>query len=248
MKNRTTATFGALLFAVLTSCDRSGETVNPTASILLFDGEGTSVNDVKAIAEILRSRHLDFSGVSSAQLNHMSEAGLKTHRLLIVPGGNFINIGNGLKPGTSANVRHAVQSGLNYLGICAGAFFGGDSRYNGLNLTDGVRFGFYSDENRGIRKEPVVIADAEVGTLDQYWEDGPQLTGWGTVVAKYPDGTPAVVEGTSGKGWVILSGVHPEAPADWRRGMQFNTPVSVDHDYAARLIDAALKGTRLAHY
>ena len=34
------------------------------------------------------------------------------------------------------------------------------------------------------------------------------------MVGKYPDGTPAIVEGTFGNGWVILSGVHPEAPAE----------------------------------
>jgi hypothetical protein len=68
------------------------------------------------------------------------------------------------------------------------------------------------------------------------------------VVGKYPDGTPAIVEGSSGKGWVILTGVHPEAPANWRRGMAFTTPASVDHAYAATLIHAALNGTRLPHY
>jgi glutamine amidotransferase-like uncharacterized protein len=78
-------------------------------------------------------------------------------------------------------------------------------------------------------------------------EDGPQFTGWGAVVGKYPDGTPAIVEGTCGKGWVILTGVHPEAPANWRRGMTFTTPASVDHAYAATLIDAALHGTCLPH-
>jgi len=68
------------------------------------------------------------------------------------------------------------------------------------------------------------------------------------VVAKYPDGTPAIVEGMSGNGWVILSGVHPEAPANWRHGMTFTTPVDVDNAYAATLIDAALNRTWLPHY
>ena len=89
-----------------------------------------------------------------------------------------------------------------------------------------------------------------VGTpaLEHYWEDGPQFTGWGAVVGKYPDGTPAIVEGTSGQGWVILVGVHPEAPANWRHGMTFTTPASVDNTYAGTLIDAALHGKSLPHY
>ena len=103
---------------------------------------------------------------------------------------------------------------------------------NGLNLTSGVKFGFYAAEDRGIRKAAVPIAVAGAPTLDQYWEDGPQFTGWGAVVGKYPDGTPAIVEGTFGSGWVILTGVHPEAPASWRRGMTFTTPASADNAYA----------------
>ncbi|MDQ6708482.1 MAG: hypothetical protein M3Z85_21190 [Acidobacteriota bacterium] len=137
---------------------------------------------------------------------------------------------------------------MNYLGICAGGFFAGDSGYNGLNLTSGVRFRFYAAEARGIRKAAVAIATAGAPTLDQYWEDGPEFTGWGAVIGKYPDGTAAIVEGTFGSGWVILTGVHPEAPADWRRGMTFVTPVSVDNAYAATLIDAALNRTSLSHY
>ena len=101
---------------------------------------------------------------------------------------------------------------------------------------------------RGIRKAAVAITAAGGQTLDQYWEDGPQFTDWGAVVGKYPDGTPAIVEGTFGSGWVILTGVHPEAPAGWRRGMTFITPVSVDNAYAGTLVDAALNRVSLSHY
>jgi glutamine amidotransferase-like uncharacterized protein len=178
----------------------------------------------------------------------MGEARLRGYRLLIVPGGNFIHIGNSLTSNTTANIRNAVHSGLNYLGICAGAFFAGNSGFNGLNLTSGVRFGFYSAEARGIRKTAVAIDAAGAPTLEQYWEDGPQLTGWGAVVGKYPDGTPAIVEETFGSGWVILTGVHPEAPAGWRRGMSFTTPAGADNAYAGMLIQAALNRTLLPHY
>src|SRR5262249_982477 len=134
-------------------------------------------------------------------------------------------------------------------GVCGGGLVAGDSPppYKGLNLTSGVQFRFY-DAVRRVHKTSVAITSADGSTLDQYWEDGPQLTGWGAVVAKYPDGTPAIVEGTSGKGWVILSGVHPEAPASWRRGMTFTTPASVDNAYAGTLIRAALDKRWLPHY
>jgi glutamine amidotransferase-like uncharacterized protein len=237
----------ASLIMISTAC-RVGADKGAIAPILLFDGTGTSPGDVAALKTILNDNYLPYSTANSSRLNAMGESQLREYRLLIVPGGNFIHLGNNLASSTTANIRSAVQNGLNYLGICAGAFFAANSGYNGLNLTSGVRFGFYSAESRGIRKTAVAIATAGSPTLDQYWEDGPQLTGWGAVVGKYPDGTPAIVEGTFGTGWVVLTGVHPEAPAAWRRGMTFTTPASVDNAYAATLIRAALNRSPLSHY
>ena len=235
-----------LVSLVVAGCTPHGP--NNAASILLFNGIGTSPNDVAAVEAILKDSHLDYSTVNSPQLNGMSESQLMAYRLLIVPGGNFITMGKSLTPGTTSNIRNAVQGGLNYLGICAGGLLAGDGSYNNLNLTSGVRFDFYAAVNQGIHKTAVAIAGVGTPVLEHYWEDGPQFTGWGAVVGKYPDGTPAVVEGASGKGWVILCGVHPEAPANWRGGMTITTPASVDNAYARRLIDAALHRTSLPHY
>ena len=218
------------------------------AEILLFSGTGSSPNDVKAFETILKDQHVNYTKVDSARLNEMSESQMRGYRLLIVPGGNFIDIGSGLAPVATANIRNAVQSGLNYLGVCAGAFFAGNSPTNGLNLTSGVKFGFYGAEDGGIRKAAVPIAVAGGTTLEHYWEDGPQLSGWGAVIGKYPDGTPAIVQGICGSGWVILSGVHPEAPGSWRRGMTFTTRVNADTAFAWTLIRAALKREPLPHF
>ena len=237
---------GANASAAATSAPLKSNGIDP---ILLFNGTGTSPNDVAAVGEILNSNKLNYATVNSSQLNQMSESRVRTYRLLIVPGGNFIDMGNSLTSSTTANIRKAVQNGLNYLGICAGAFLAGDSGYyNSLNLTSGVRFSFYSGENQGIRKAAVAIAFPGEPTLDQYWENGPQFAGWGTIVAKYPDGTSAIVEGEFGGGWVVLTGVHPEAPEGWRRGMTFTTSARVDNAYAVTLIQAALNRTPLPHY
>jgi len=218
-----------------------------TADILLFSGRGTSPGDVAAFEDILREGGWRYSTASTARLNAISEAELETYRLIVIPGGNFVDIGNGLTTSTTTKIRSAIGSGVGYLGVCAGAFFAAASPYNGLNLTDGVRFPFYALENRGIRKAPVIVTPAGGATLEVYWEDGPQLTGWGQPVAKYPDGTPAVVQGRFGHGWVVLSGVHAEAPENWRRGLHFTTPASLSRAYAARLVDAALNRKALPH-
>lgn len=220
-----------------------------TPPILLFTGTGTSSSDVSAVKTILAANKLTYATATSSQLDAMTETQLKGYKLLIVPGGNSITIGNNLSSTATTNIHNAVtKDGLHYLGICAGGFFGGYSIYNGLNLTSGVWFNFYADYNKGIHKAAVEISSPNAAALDQYWQDGPQFTGWGSVVGKYSDGTPAVVEGASGQGWVILAGIHAEAPASWRTGMNFTTSVAVDNAYAGTLILAALNRTSLPHY
>lgn len=235
-----------LLFWLVPFCAAACTMAEPTASdILLFNGRGTSPNDVAALESLLRERRSRYSTANSERLAAMSEAELDAYRLVIIPGGNFEAIGNALTADTTARLRKAISSGLSYLGICAGAFFAGASPYNGLNLTSGVRFPFYALEDRGIRKAAVTITTADSPPLEVYWEDGPQLTGWGEVVARYPDNTAAVVQGPFGEGWVVLAGVHAEAPEIWRRDLAFTTPVAPSHAFATRLIDAALHRTPL---
>jgi glutamine amidotransferase-like uncharacterized protein len=233
------------------ACQQTGRAPlesDPAAPILLFAGTGASANGVAAIEAILEQNGHRYSVATSNQLEAMSDTHLLRYRLLIVPGGNFEVMGKNLSPGATANIHRAVHEGLNYLGICAGAFFASDSGYNSVNLTSGVRFRFYAASDRGIRITPVTIATINNSPLDVYWEDGPQLSGWGQVIAKYPDGTPAVVQGEAGKGWVVLTGIHAEAPKSWRGNMTFKTTAAMSHAFAAELIDAALNRRALPHY
>ena len=237
--------FVAIVGILLSSCAKAPPS---TAPILLFAGAGTSPNDVQALERLMQERSIEYDKLTSAQANGMSAGEFGRHRLLIVPGGDFLEIGKGLTPVAFANIREAVHGGMSYLGICAGAFLAGDATYPSLKFAPGVQFPFYADEGRGIRKAAVRISTVDMPILDQYWEDGPQLSGWGDVVGKYPDGTPAVVEGNAGAGFVILTGIHAEAPSSWRGSMTFSTPAAVDNTYAARLIEAAARRTPLPHF
>jgi hypothetical protein len=100
---------------------------NDRPAILLFVGKGTSPGDVAALKQILNRNHLDFAAADSNQFNELTESQFAAYRLLIIPGGNFEDIGKGLSATTTANIRRAVRGGLNYLGICARAFFAGNS-------------------------------------------------------------------------------------------------------------------------
>ena len=217
--------------------------------VLLFVGTGTSATDVAALKSVLENLKIDYATADSTQMNAMTEVDLMDHHLLIIPGGNSIEIGESLSSNVTAMIRDAVQrNGLHYLGICAGAFFGGASIYNGVDLTSGVGFNFFADENLGIHIAAVNISFPDNSALDVYWQDGPELSGWGNVVAKFPDGTAAITEGQSGNGFAMFTGVHLEAPADWRTGLTFTTPVSADVAYAGTVIQAALSGTPLPHF
>jgi glutamine amidotransferase-like uncharacterized protein len=218
------------------------------APIILFNGTGTSPNDVEAIKNILSSNHMDFVLVNSAQLNELDTTQLKKYKLIIIPGGNFIDIGKSLTRETTNNVQRAVHCGLNYLGICAGGFLAGNTGNNSFNIAADIQFKFYSAEDRGIRKAAIAITNADGAIIEHYWEDGPQFTGWGDVVSKYPDGTPATVQGSYGGGWVVLTGIHPEAPESWRKEFYFSTSIENSHHYATKLIKAALEKTAMSHF
>src|SRR5262249_10921327 len=145
----------ALALSCATSLAACSPAAPTAAEILLFTGEGTSPGDVAAIKAVMKARGLNFATANSRQINEMSTADLKAYRLLIMPGGNFVTMGQGLSPGAPATIRQSVNDGLNYLGLCAGAFLAGDSPpnrlYTGINLTEGVRFAFYAIEAKGVR-------------------------------------------------------------------------------------------------
>lgn len=232
--NRRVALVAAFSLVACSGEDASG------ADVLLFAGTGASPNDVSALKAILRDAGLGYATADTAQINAMSRDDLRRYRLLIIPGGNFEDMGGALTPEAAAALGGAVRDGLNYLGVCAGAFIAGASPYNGLNLTDGKAFGFYTLEAQGFRKSAVWITTADGARTEQYWEDGPELSGWGDPIALYPDGTPAAVTGEVGQGRVVLVGTHPEAPESWRREVAFTTPARDSHKFAKMLIETAL--------
>lgn len=117
--------------------------------------------------------------------------------------------------------------------------------YNVFNLA-GTWFDFYNASL--VDMVWTTFADGSRRDL-VYWE-GPYIRNFGSVIAKYPNGLAAIAEGKVGKGFVVVSGVHPEAPADWRYGMPDADAdgVTADVTYAANLIAAAYTKTMLPHY
>jgi hypothetical protein len=97
--------------------------------------------------------------------------------------------------------------------VCAGAFlasYAGTSGYNDIYLLDDeIWFALFTDSSCGTNSELLVSETLSLpggSTIDVYWEDGPQLRPqqggpWGTVVAEYSNGQPAIIQGLAGNGW-----------------------------------------------
>src|SRR4051812_23270048 len=94
-----------LLIAALALPGCAPSKPHPGPSILLFNGNGISPNDVTAVREILQNNHLDYSTINTKQLNGMAESELLAFRLIIVPGGNYITIGNSLTQQATATMH-----------------------------------------------------------------------------------------------------------------------------------------------
>src|SRR3954470_8450370 len=95
--------FCLTLFALsLLGCNRAIPLTSGRASdVLLFNGTGTSRNDVVAIETLLEKSRISYSTADSAQLDAMSAARLRAYHLIIVPGGDFTRIGMSLKKDTA---------------------------------------------------------------------------------------------------------------------------------------------------
>jgi hypothetical protein len=225
------------------------QTTTASVPVLIFIGTGTSSGDDTAVKSLVTSAGLAYHTATTSQLDAMTVSQLLAYRLFIMPGGNALTIGNNLTKNAAATLHNAISQGLNYLGFCAGGFFAGaDTYHNFANLTGGTWYNVYSNSGKGIGKEAILISFPNGTKLDIYWQDGPDLSHWGSIVGKYPTGQPAITEGYSGRGFVVLCGVHPEATAGWRYGMNFTTPLDVDLAYAKTLLNAALNRTMLPHY
>lgn len=137
----------------------------------------------------------------------------------IEPGGYATNQMDGMPASLKNAIKSFVTNGGGYLGFCAGAFtateYVGTTNTRGLNLIAGDTELW----GTGLGIEKVLWSGT---TRYIYWEGGPYFHDFPSsvsVVAYYPDGSPAAIRSTYGKGRVFLSGVHPEAPAYWKDGL-----------------------------
>jgi glutamine amidotransferase-like uncharacterized protein len=222
---------------------------------MVFAGDGTWASEVSSIESILSSNGATYQEVSSAQLDAMSVDDIAKFGMMIFPGGAGGTEAGSLSAQTHANLRSAVQDrGVGYVGFCAGSFIaeapapaaGQDVSY-GLGVVNGPVLDYYYLENQGTDIAMTLETFADGTTADILWYGGPVTPNTG-VIAKYPDGNPAISEMWSGKGYVILSGVHPTATQAILSAVGMTSTDGVHLDLTWKLFNAVLHQTPLPSF
>lgn len=198
-----------------------------SAEIGVYADAGAWHPGVRSLVEILEAngvgcRLLDSRGVRPKQLQKL--------KALVLPGGWAPSQWAALGTDGLAAIEAYVESGGRCLGVCAGAYlvsrevvWEGTVHPYPLGLFDGRAEGPVTSLAPWPKSSPVAVTLTEAGRrwgLPPATEEpclylgGPRFLGGSgvEVLARYPDGSAAVVSQKSGRGEVVLSGVHFERP------------------------------------
>ena len=230
-----------------TAADKSARKYK--TDVLIFNGTGTSESDANSFVSIIGKKGLSYKVVNSDDLNAMSVQDLSAYGVIVWPGGHANRMTNSLTLATRRNIQSAVRdAGVSFAGFCAGAWMGvGDD----IPLAGELDIGFallpgkllleYFPDGKEPTAAMVMTTFGDGSKRDLVWYGGPITPNIpGGVVAKYPDGSPEITQAFSGKGFVILTGTHPEAPQGWRDGNGITDSDGLDYELAGKLVTAAL--------
>ena len=207
----------------------------PALRIALFDDAGSFGKGVPSVKEQLgRAKNLRVTVLKAEDV----QAGLDGCQVVIFTGGSGSKQAQAIGESGREKVRHFVEQGGGYLGICAGAYLACDGFSWGLHVLDAKTPSSKWMRGKGDVKIEFTDKGREIlglpsGQLDIRYANGPilvpakndaiadfePLAFFRTELAEHdsPKGvmtnSAAVVRGTFGKGRVIVSSPHPEQTA-----------------------------------
>lgn len=224
--------------------------------VLLFNGVGISTSDWQTTETILKSAKMSYQLVNSKQLDAMTLDQMTNFGVMIFPGGNGYSITGGLLLSTAVRIRQAVRDrAVGYVGFCAGAWVsvGPEALTNntaayGFAVAKGGYLIEYAPGGKYPEATMENVSFADGSHRQLVWWGGPKTPNWvGGVIAKYVTGEPAISQTWVGKGYVVISGVHPEAPQSWRYTAGYDSD-GLDYDIAMKMIRAALYQSPMAAF
>ncbi|ORY94472.1 biotin-protein ligase [Syncephalastrum racemosum] len=208
-------------------------------NILLYSGNGTSPNAVRHTQHTLKmllGHAYDIVSVDAQTLR--SEPWEDTCAMVVVPGGRDLPYCNDLNGAANNRIRHYVQGGGRYLGLCAGAYYASKTiefeKDKELQVLGPRELAFYPGLSRGTIY-PGFVYDSEKGacaalvettsgqTLPMYYNGGGYFAHAEQyqdvkVLARYAEPgicedeakPAAAVECKVGQGTAVLIATHPE--------------------------------------
>lgn len=200
-----------------------GSTVGTSRSystdVMIYNGSGAWTDEVGSLESIMSGAGITYTEVTDTTMNSMAATDYAQYGMMLFPGGSGTDMLDALNDTTRTNVMNAVrQTGVNYLGFCAGAFMavspapsaGGAPDF--FSIIQAPEEDYYYLENQGVDEQMVEISFPSGSTDNILWYGGPVTPdATGGVIAKYPTGDPAMTEEVTGAGFTIVSGVHPAA-------------------------------------
>ena len=215
--------------------------------MLFYNGVGVTTGEITDLEAMITRAGYTYKAVDAADLAIMTPAELAAYRLIVWPGGNAITQENALSAANQevfTNIHNAVvKSGVSYIGFCAGSFIAETSNeYHTFDLAR-TYFNFYKQNTI----ETLSIEFPQAPSKELVYWNGPVVK-FGYTIARFPNGAEAIGEDFVGKGFVILSGLHPEAALNWGVTGYTAAEQTVDNNYAVTLIKAAYNRTLLPHY
>ncbi len=182
----------------------------------------------RSIVESLESVGVPCRVIDKAGLTPQGLNGLK---VLIIPGGWAPLERDANSPAALREIKTFVQNGGRYVGVCAGAYLATNTvKWYGqvfpypIGLYDGIADGPVPGLSNYPKPGGVRLSVTDAGhargldvlaNTDVYYNGGSCFRDGthATVLARYPDGSAAMICLPYGNGEVILIGVHPERPA-----------------------------------
>jgi glutamine amidotransferase-like uncharacterized protein len=188
--------------------------------VLIYGGPGSWKAEVESLKEILYAHGATYEVLGPEQIDQLPVEQLLKYRLLLIAGGDAPTVRKSLSVEAHFRIREAVQKhGLNYLGFCAGAWLAvapaplpNEDVIYGLGVVEGpvLQQNYLWKNGRAYGLDQTQFPDGAKRQL--LWYGGPITPNISAgIIAKYADGTPAITQIWSGKGFVILSGLHPAA-------------------------------------
>jgi glutamine amidotransferase-like uncharacterized protein len=213
---------------------------------LVYKGEGSCIEGCsEAVAKMAQLAGYKTQYVGPDQDN--SEL-FKNAAIWLQPGGESLVVDKKMNPKLKKLIQNFVFQGGAYAGFCAGGFLATKRAHAPDNFGFGLikaKSSYYDEHDR---RAKFFNFNWNKKKRKIYWEDGPYFEiskdnkDKVHVFAEYLNGTAASIAAHYGKGTVIITGVHPEAPDWWENDIGHHDTDGSDNDLAVEMITKAIKG------